>query len=530
MLITAIAVIVIFTLLVLIHEFGHFYMAKKAGIKVEEFGLGLPPRVGKGFKYKGTIYSLNWIPFGGFVRLYGEDGHTRSILKDRKSFASKTKWQRTKVVLAGVFMNFVLAYVLLVAGFMIGIEPLFVNFDDIVDAVKNGQIDVVDGISITQQPSEGSIASQLGINVGDKILNINGESVNNVSDFSFLTGGEIKEDIALTLLRGEEISEITVPKSDAGFGVKLKMFNLPTFSVVGSSDSNILVGDKIRSVNGQWFSPQDTSSILLNNIEVTREGVSKEITVKGSDVIQKTDTLVFIESVLEESVAEKVGLVEGDYLVYLNGARVFSPLDVQTIIKSDKKSGLVMGIIRDGEPMKLQVAGFKDKYFGVLMRENFVFSNGLIVRNELDLYTIKNIEKIKLGFVDSMTESLSEMSRISFYTAKMFMNVLGQFVTSFDVPDGVAGPVGIVKLTGVFVQEGMASLLRFTALLSLSLGVINLLPIPALDGGRFMFIIIEAIIGRRIDAKLEAKIHGFGFLFLMLLITAVTISDIKAFF
>src|SRR3972149_1100872 len=125
---TVIIFLVILSVLVLIHEFGHFMMAKKAGIGVEEFGFGLPPRIW-GKKVRGTIYSINWLPFGGFVRLVGEDPTDKK--KDaRDSFQVKSLWQRTKVVLAGVTMNFLAAVIVFYAviaalGFRVNLPLLF---------------------------------------------------------------------------------------------------------------------------------------------------------------------------------------------------------------------------------------------------------------------------------------------------------------------------------------------------------------------------------------------------------------------
>ncbi|MEK7523998.1 MAG: site-2 protease family protein, partial [Patescibacteria group bacterium] len=120
---TIIAVIVIFSALVLIHEYGHFIMARRAGIKVEEFGIGFPPRLFKK-KFGETLYTINAIPFGGFVKLYGEDSSDPKAQKSNRSFSSKSPWVRTKVVVAGVVMNFILAIVLLTIGFSFGTEPL----------------------------------------------------------------------------------------------------------------------------------------------------------------------------------------------------------------------------------------------------------------------------------------------------------------------------------------------------------------------------------------------------------------------
>ncbi|HLG25413.1 MAG TPA: site-2 protease family protein, partial [Candidatus Gracilibacteria bacterium] len=122
--------------------------------------------------------------------------------------------------------------------------------------------------------------------------------------------------------------------------------------------------------------------------------------------------------------------------------------------------------------------------------------------------------------------AFEESGKLSVITVEMFANVLKSVFTRFTVPEGVAGPVGIAQLTHTFVQEGILSLLRFMALLSLSLAIINILPFPALDGGRLFFILVEVVTGRKLGGKFEAWIHAIGFVLLMLLIFAVTYNDI----
>lgn len=126
--------------------------------------------------------------------------------------------------------------------------------------------------------------------------------------------------------------------------------------------------------------------------------------------------------------------------------------------------------------------------------------------------------------------AFKEMGRLAKITAVMFGGVLQQFVSGQGVPDGVAGPVGIAQMTFVTVQAGFAALLRFVALLSLSLGVINILPIPALDGGKFFFIMVRALTGKKLNAKYEGLIHAGGFFFLIALIVYVTFNDVMNLF
>src|SRR3990167_6732155 len=135
---TIIVFLVIFSVIVLVHEFGHFIMAKRAGIRIDEFGIGLPPRV-FGKKVGETIYSVNWIPFGGFVRMFGEDNSDPKATRSSRSFTAKPMRARAKVIVAGVAMNFLLAWLLLFVGFTFGMEPLLTP-KDVFPAVSNEQI------------------------------------------------------------------------------------------------------------------------------------------------------------------------------------------------------------------------------------------------------------------------------------------------------------------------------------------------------------------------------------------------------
>src|SRR5690606_11066185 len=121
---------------------------------------------------------------------------------------------------------------------------------------------------------------------------------------------------------------------------------------------------------------------------------------------------------------------------------------------------------------------------------------------------------------------LKETGRLSWATVELFGGVIKTLVTKFDVADGVGGPVAIFQETGRAAQRGIMDLLQFTALISISLGVINIMPIPALDGGRLLFLLVEGVIGRRPSPKYENVIHLIGFIFLMGLILLVTWKDI----
>ncbi|MDP4010498.1 MAG: site-2 protease family protein, partial [Candidatus Spechtbacteria bacterium] len=161
MLVTILIFIAILGIVVLSHEFGHFIVAKKAGMRVEEFGFGFPPRL-FGFKKGETLYSINLLPVGGFVKIFGEDGGER---QDPKSFSSNSVFARSLVIVAGVVMNIILAYALFSASHMFGILTVVSSDEPLSGNVSDVAVYIV-------AVNAGSPASQGGLKAGDKITSL----------------------------------------------------------------------------------------------------------------------------------------------------------------------------------------------------------------------------------------------------------------------------------------------------------------------------------------------------------------------
>jgi regulator of sigma E protease len=193
--ISIVAFIIIFSVLILIHELGHFVMAKRAGIKVEEFGIGMPPKMFKLFKKGDTEYTVNWIPFGGFVRMYGEDNHSLQAETDPQSYQSKSIRQRILVITAGVVMNFVLAIVLLTIGFMFGMEPIMVDLEDVMHNAREGKV-MVQEYAVIKKLDSDSVWAQNGFQPEDQIIAINNEQ-NDIRGEIKALAAEEKEDIQI---------------------------------------------------------------------------------------------------------------------------------------------------------------------------------------------------------------------------------------------------------------------------------------------------------------------------------------------
>ena len=378
--ISLIVFILILSILVSIHEFGHFIAAKKMGIYVEEFGLGIPPRI-FGKRIGETIYSINLLPFGGFVRLRGEDAleNPTEQFPDPRSFGSKTPLQRSIVLLAGVFMNVifgvVLFYVFLVAnGFRSFHIPLIFDYD-----FAFGNVQGIDTV----------------------VFGLSEES-------------PLKNEMEL----GEAITSIG---------------NIPVTSV------------------------EDVKSVVAQ----TQSNGEKEVTL-----------IIKILSPEEKTREIRVIPYKDDENVYLLG--VYLGRSVQ-ISYTTPKQKIFSGLLHSYNILSYSISGFG--------------------------------QLIGLSVEQGSAELLSE---------------------------SVTGPIGIYSVVDNILAYAnrvvILSLIDFTALISLSLALVNVLPLPALDGGRITFVFIESIRGKRINPKLEALVHKVGILVLMSLLLLVSTRDIYRLF
>lgn len=531
--ITAVVFVLIFSVLVLVHEFGHFIMAKRAGIKVEEFGFGLPPRLW-GKKKGETIYSINWIPFGGFVRMLGEDATDASMLKKKRSFIAQPMRARFKVIVAGVVMNFFLAWLLLTVGFVFGMQPLL-GPDDVLPAVDSGLIELVEGVKI-KSVQEGSPAAEIGFKNDDVLFSIDGDIANyervlEMEENFVGTYKVVREGAVQTY---EVTDEMALAFAENPFG--LEYFDFAAFPRVKVFDvdknsatyqAGLQKGDILISVNGQQIYSVIQFEELIREYNVLEYEIYRDGARHSFIVELKEGRRVIISTVLPGMPAEKVGFEDGDVVVSVNGVEMNDSEALIQFVGENADEKLAYLIERDGERIFYEVVP-EDGKIGVLLSELVTYSGeqDMSLYNADLLSSVNKINEEVYPVHKAAWRSLTESVRLSKLTAKMFIGVVVNLMQEGEVPDGVAGPVGIAQLTYGFVQEGLMSVLRFVAMLSLSLAVINILPFPALDGGRLFFILIEFVTGRRVNQKGESFIHAIGYVLILLLILAVTYNDI----
>lgn len=266
---TLILVLIVISLLILVHEWGHFYSARKLGVKVEEFGFGFPPKVYAKVK-NGVRYSFNLLPFGGFVKIFGEHGEGE---QDPKSFISRPAWQRFIILAAGVFMNLVLAWVFFSVGAGIGVPQV----ED--EAGSGAPVSIIGVLA-------GSPADTAGLKFGDKILEMRAEgaslrieSEKDVRDFVDAYRGE---EVTLLIRRGNAVQEIkAVPRP-----------NFPE----GEGPLGIALARLTVKRAPFYLAPWEGLKTLVGSVEVT---------VRGLGILLKD---IFVERKVSAAVSGPVGI------------------------------------------------------------------------------------------------------------------------------------------------------------------------------------------------------------------------------
>lgn len=348
--------ILMLSVLVLVHELGHFLMARLFKMRVEEFGIGLPPRAKKLFTTKGTLFSLNWLPLGGFVKLFGEDMDDPTQASSPEAFFNKPAWQRAGVLTAGVTMNFILGVF--------------------------------------------------------------------------------------------------------AFGIVYTYLGIPTKT------------DKVFVVEVGKDTPADKAGIVI-------ESEIKKITFQNKEV-------------------------------------PFTGVD---------------GFIKQIEPLKgkeitltlLEKSGKEDKVKIVprLTPPQGQGALGVALSNvEMKMYPIW--QRPFRGMAVGLSEAWAWGKEIATNLGTVVWGIL----TGKGVPKDVAGPIGIYQVSKQVYKVGWIATLQFMAILSINLAILNIMPFPALDGGRIFFLGVEKVIGKRLKNRIEGYVHAVGMYFLIGLMVLITVRDV----
>ncbi|MBI5356096.1 site-2 protease family protein [Candidatus Collierbacteria bacterium] len=361
---TVLIFFILLSVLVLVHELGHFIAAKKLGVVAEEFGLGLPPKIRRLFTWQGTEFTLNWLPLGGFVKMRGENRETENNEQKTMSnegdgyFYAQKPWKRAVILVAGVFMNLVLG----VAAFTVVYTVMGIP--------EERDVVVIDGVA------PGSPAERARLEPNDIVLELKSQNSN------------------LKTIKTEQFIELI--NQNRGEEVKLVVKR-------GSEDKEISITPRVES---ETPAGEGALGVAISNIQ-------------------------FIHYPWWQM------------------------------------------------PFRASVTGFKEA----------------------------------LAWGGNIVGGLGKM--------------LVDLIAHGKVPNDVAGPVGIARITGEVAKRGWIPLFQLAGILSINLAVVNILPIPALDGGRLLFLGIEKLRGKPMDPKKERLIHLAGYAVLLGLIVLITFRDIS---
>ncbi len=426
-------VVPVLGVLIVVHELGHFLTAIWLGIKVQEFGIGFPPRM-FAIRRNGIDYSMNWLPIGGFVKIEGENGDS----DDPKSFGRAPAWKRIIVLSAGSLMNLLLALIIFTGMSVAGTREI--NAPD----TGISSVTVERTVGGVKEPGP---AFAGGMQAGDKIISIAGSPVSTSNEVRSLSRANIGKATEYVVERnGRNVTLTITPKGDPPLGIAL----------------------------APWVSPAQ------------------------------------IDGVSAGGLADKAGVKSGDRIVAVDGIEVTNLPQALDLLDKGKRSGEPVPITLERDGKRLELIKLTGSGEGGLRSFGF----GYYIPTRMVYY--------------SPFEALGKAIGNTWEVISSIPRGIGQALQGSAQGAGVTGIVGITQLTGEVAQEsGLNGLFTLTALLGISLFMINLLPLPALDGGRLLFIFIELLRGgRRIAPEKEGMVHFAGMVVLLALMAIITVFDV----
>jgi regulator of sigma E protease len=432
-LISVVSVVAVLGFMILIHEFGHYAVAKWLGVRVEQFAIGFGKRL-IGFRKGETDYRINAIPLGGYVKMSGENPMDQRT-DDPGEFMNHSRWHRFLIAIAGPAMNILLAVVLLTVVYMVHYEyPIYLDKAAVVQGVRKD-----------------SPAQQVGIQAGDRIIKIDGienPTWEQVQPKVWLSPNQALD---VTIQRGNQVLQKTLtPKA-------------VTSSEVGSAG---------------WF-PEEP--VVVGRIDPNLP-------------------------------AAKAGMKEDDRIVSLNGKPVPSIESMIETLQQTKNQQVDVQVERSGQtldfhltPVLSQTEDPKEQ------RYRLGFVN-------------KGVTKVsQLPFAQALSLSLEQNKKYSFMILELAKKMVQRKISM----RAISGPIGIAQDAGYAAQQkGWTPLMELTAGISLNLGIFNLLPIPILDGGVILFLLIEGLMRRDISMTIKERVYQAAFVFLVLFAVMVIYNDL----
>jgi RIP metalloprotease RseP len=512
-------ILFILSVLVILHEFGHYLTAKMFKVRVEKFYLFMDA----GFsivkkKIGDTEWGIGWLPIGGYVKLSGmmDESMDEEQLKGEPQpweFRSKPAWQRLIIMLGGIVVNILLAWLIFTVMY-VTVGKKIISTDEL---QKNGL-------------AFGEVGQNVGFKNGDKIMSIDGK---HHEDFKFMNMGvlfgdkiEIERDgkkVEL-LLTDEQKGEI-IKKEGKGFVHARFGMNEYFIDSIGENNTGFERFDEIVGVNGKRFVYSDELSDALRthkndsvNLIVKRNNIEVVLRTKvdstGLAGVNQTYALIpnedlknsFVSTIMENSSAEKGGIEFKDEIIGINNIKTESKKELNKILSENKGKEITLNVLREGKKTDLKVTLNQYGRLGISFDQK-----------EDKKYTIT--EKLSLG--EAFPEAVSQSWALFKYNVQSLKLIARPKTGAYTQ---VQSPIGIAsRLPDTWNWE---FIWNFTALFSIGLAFMNLLPIPGLDGGHALFTIAEMITGRTLSDKAMGYVQTAGMIILLTLMALTFGKDI----
>ena len=437
------AFIVALGLLVAVHEFGHFWVARRCGVKVERFSIGFGKAIWRRLGKDGTEYVLALIPLGGYVKML--DGRVDELKpgEEAQAFNHKSVWARMAIVAAGPMANFVFALFAFWLMFMIGVP-----------SVK----------PVVGEVRPASIVAEAGILPGMEIVGVGGEETGDWESVTY----------ALISHLGDDSVQLKLKAANTSYAV-----------------------DKTLQLAGWKFDPDKESPIG-----------SLGIVPLGGKV------LPVVEAVMPSSASEKAGLQIGDRIKGVDGEAITEWAQFVERVQQSPAQPLQVTVERGGSEMTLTLTPDGKKVKGQLV--GFVGLSPQLVPLPDEYRTL-----LQYGPLQALWHGVQKTWSLITLTFDMIGKLIGGIVSL----DNLSGPISIAKGAGSSADYGLVYFLGFLALISVNLGIINLFPLPVLDGGHLVYFLIEAITGKPVSEKIQEVGFRIGAAILMLLMGIALFND-----
>ena len=433
------------SLIVMVHEYGHYFAARCCGVGVLRFSIGFGTPLCKWTNKEGTEFALAPIPLGGYVQLYGESpGHkTEPHMKD-KAFGNKAVWQRSVIVAAGPAINYLLAIMLYWVVFT-GVQTVSAT---IVADIKTD-----------------TAASYSELRPGYEIVSVDG-------------------------VRTAHLGEVNTQLLDRI-----------------AESGKIALGYRIPGDTNTYSTQISVQNFLVDNNEVSP--------IAQLGIVLRPLYIPRIDGLVEGGAAERAGLHAGDILLTANGKRIYTWMNWVSHIRAHAGEAQTIKVLRDGVEIEVDVeldrVESSDGVYGQLG-----------VRSEYSLMDDEVVRHVNYSPWNALGKSMGQVWNLTVLT----LDALGKMIVGALSPKELSGPISIVKITGEAAEVSWSYFLSLMALISMSLGLLNLMPIPMLDGGQLMYLAIEGVTRKPLSAKIQLIGQLCGALILGTLMIFVIYNDI----